>query len=152
MAKGDIVSVTTRPENADETKLREWFDKQNGVIMDNLEAGARQVIQLVTAFYTVLFGVIGLGKDKFGLSVTRPEIIFLGGATILLLLAALIAALVVVSPFGYRYREASVTDQKATYAAIVARKSTGFTVSGICFGLGLAVLALLVLVMLTARP
>ena len=135
MAKGDIVSVTTRPETEDESKLREWFDKQDGVVMDNLEAGARQVIQLVTAFYTVIFGIISLGKDKFEVSVNRPEVILLGGGAILLLLGALIAALVVVSPFGYRYREASVTDQKATYAAIVARKSIGFTVSGLFFGL-----------------
>jgi hypothetical protein len=151
MAKGDIISVETRSETEDETRLREWFDKQEGVIMDNLEAGARQVIQLVTAFYTVLFGVIALGKDKFEVSVKRPEVILLGGAAILLLLGALIAALAVVSPFGYRYREASVTDQKKTYAAIVARKSTGFTISGIFFGLGLAAFAALIVVMLFLR-
>jgi hypothetical protein len=151
MAKGDIVSVTTRPETEDESKLREWFDKQDGVVMDNLEAGARQVIQLVTAFYTVIFGIIALGKDKFEVSVKRPEVIILGGGAILLLLGALIAALVVVSPFGYRYREASVTDQKATYAAIVARKSIGFTVSGFFFGLGLAAFAALIVIMLFLR-
>jgi len=151
MAKGDIISVTTRAETADEAKLREWFDKQNGVIMDNLEAGARQVIQLVTAFYTVIFGIISLGKDKFEPSLNQPAVVLLGGAAILLLLAALIAALVVVSPFAYRYREASVTDQKKTYSAIVARKSVGFTVSGVAFGLGLAAFAALIVVMLAAR-
>jgi hypothetical protein len=151
MAKGDIISVTTRPETEDETSLREWFDKQEGVVMDNLEAGARQVIQLVTALYTVIFGIISLGQEKFEASLNRPEVTILGGMAILLLLGALIAALVVVSPFGYRYREASVTDQKATYAAIVARKSAGFTVSGIFFGLGLAAFAALIGVMLFLR-
>jgi len=151
MAKGDIVSVRMRRETDDEAALRAWFDKQEVEAVGNLEAGARQIIQLVTAFYGVIFGVVSLGKDKFEASLRLPEVIVLGGIAILALLLALIAGLVVVAPLPYRYRDASLSDQIAVYQEMLAGKSTSLLISAIAFGVGLAAFAALILVMLFGR-
>ena len=151
MAKGDIVSVRMRRETDDEAALRAWFDKQEVEAVGNLEAGARQIIQLVTAFYGVIFGVVSLGKDKFEASLRLPEVIALGAIAILALLLALIAGLVVVAPIPYRYRDASLSDQIAVYQEMLAGKSTSLLISAIAFGVGLAAFAALILVMLFGR-
>jgi Flp pilus assembly protein protease CpaA len=151
MAKGEIVSVKIRPETEDEAALRSWFDKQEADTVSNLEAGARQIIQLVTAFYGVIFGVVALGKDKFEASLHLPAVIAFGAVAILALLAALIAGLVVVAPLPYRYRSASLLDQKAVYAKMLGRKSTSLLISAIAFGLGLAAFASLIVAMLYHR-
>jgi hypothetical protein len=151
MAKGDIVSVKIRPETEDEAALRAWFDKQEVEAVGNLEAGARQIIQLVTAFYGVIFGVVALGKDKFEASLRLPGVIVPAGIAILALLVALIAGLVVVAPLPYRYRDASVSDQKAVFKELLAGKSTSLLIAAIAFGAGLAAFAVLILVMLFHR-
>jgi hypothetical protein len=151
MAKGDIVSVSIRKETEEETELRTWFDKQEAETINNLEAGARQVIQLVTAFYGVLFGVVALGKDKIEASLHVPIVILCAGVAILAMLGALIAALVVVLPAGYRYRPASLSDQRMVYQKILLRKWRGLTATIIAFGLGLAAFAALIATMLIYR-
>jgi hypothetical protein len=151
MAKGDILSVTLRTLTAEEIRLTEWFEKQEASAAGNLEKGGRQIIGLVTALYGVLFGVLALGQEKFEASLGAPAAQILGAAAVILLLLALVAALVVVLPFGYRYRQASLSDRKRIYGEIIARKSTGLTVAAVLFCLGLATFAGLIAVMLLAR-
>lgn len=151
MGKGDIVSVKIRQETEEEAELRAWFDQQEAETINNLEAGARQVIQLVTAFYGVIFGVVALGKDKFEASLHVPVVVVSGAVAILAMLGALIAALAVVLPAGYRYRPASLSDQRVVYRKILLRKWRGLTAAIIAFGLGLGAFAALIVAMLAYR-
>ncbi len=144
MAKGDIVSVTSRPLTDEEADLVAWFEKQEAESVTNLEAGARQIISLITAFYGLIFGVLAFGKEKFEASLSNPEIIIPGWLSVGLLLLALGAALVVVSPKAYLYREASLDDMRATYHRLLARKSSWFQAAVILFGLGLTAFAALI--------
>ena len=151
MAKGDIVSVTSRPLTDEEKDLVTWFETQEAESINNLEAGARQIVSLITAFYGLIFGVIALGSDKFEASLRLPWVISLGGVTIGLLLLALGAALVVVAPKRYAYREASLDDRRATYHKILAYKSNWLLAATILFGLGLTAFAGLIISLLLAR-
>jgi hypothetical protein len=151
MAKGDIVRVSFRKETPAESSLADWFEKQTAGDMDALETGARQVLQLVTAFYSVIFGAVALGQQTFAASLKMPLVIGLGVGAILAMLAALVAALIVVMPFGARYRPASLTDQKNVYRGMLARKAIALTVAGVTFGVGLAAFAGLTVAMLYYR-
>lgn len=151
MAKGDIVSVTSRPLSDPEKDLVDWFEKQESESVSNLEAGARQIISLITAFYGLIFGVISLGSEKFEASLRSPWVIGLGVTAVALLLLALGASLVVVAPRRYAYREASLDDMRATYQQIVARKSRWLLRTTVLFALGLATFAGLIVVMFLGR-
>jgi len=151
MAKGDIVSVTSRPLRDEEKDTVDWFEAQEAESVNNLEAGARQIIGLVTAFYGVIFGVIGLGSDKFEASLRLPWVIGLGGASVGLLLLALGAALAAAAPRRYSYREASLDDMRTVYQRILAFKSNWLRAATVLFGLGLAAFAGLIVSLLLAR-
>ena len=151
MAKGDIVSVTSRLLTDEEKDLAAWFEKQEADSVGNLEAGARQIIALITAFYGLVFGVISLGSDKLEASLRSGWVISFGGAAVGILLAALGAALFAVAPRRYAYREASLVDRRAAYKKIVARKSKSLLWANILFGRGLAAFAALIISMLLAR-
>ncbi len=150
MAKGDIVSTTSRPLTDEEQDLTSWFEKQEAESISNLEAGARQIISLITAFYGLIFGVIALGQDKFENTLQSPWVIGLGSAAVVVLLLALGAALLGVAPRRYRYRKASLDDMRAAYDKILARKSGSLLWANILFGLGLVVFAALIITMLAA--
>ena len=68
-----------------------------------------------------------------------------------LFVAALGAALAVVLPRRYEYREASLDDMQATFHKIAGHKSDWLRVALLCFGLGLAAFAALILNILVAR-
>lgn len=151
MAKGDVVSVKVREESPQEVALAAWFTEQESKSVDNLEAAARQLIQLVTAFYGVLFGIISLGSDSVEASLSAPVVLFFGALSILALLAALLASLVVIAPLPYRYRTASLTDQKAAFETMLSRKANGLLLATVSFGLGLVAFVALIFVMLYLR-
>jgi hypothetical protein len=151
MAKGDIISVTSRPLTDEEQDVVTKFEELETETLDNLEAGARQIISLVTAFYGLIFGAIALGQDKFEATLRLPWIVGFGSTAIVLLLLALGTALVVVIPQRYDYRESRLDDIKAAYRKMLARKSAWLRSSTILFGLGLATFAILIISMLTAR-
>ncbi len=151
MPDGEVVSVTGRVETPEEAFLREWFAKQQAAAIDNVEAGARQIVTLVMAFYTAIFGILSLGRTGIEASLAQRSVIVLGGAVVFCLLIALVAALVAILPWAYRVRDASVTDQETVYATMLGRKSGGLTVAAVTFGLGLAAFAVLILVMLANR-
>ena len=143
--------VKIRPERPEETALAAWFQEQEQATLGHIEAGARQIIQLVTVFYGVIFGIISLGKEQIAVSLRSPLVIILSGAAIFSLLLALIFALVVVTPLPIRYRPASLSDQKAAYQAMLTRKAAGLRVATITFGLGLAAFAWLIFDLLYRR-
>jgi uncharacterized membrane protein len=151
MAKDDIVSIKYRLPMDEESDVAAWFEKQENESVSNIEAGARQIISLITAFYGLIFGVLAFGADKFEASLKLPWVMGLGALAIVLLLAALGAALAVVIPRRYEYREASLDDLQATYHKIAGHKSDWLRVALLCFGLGLAAFAALILSILVAR-
>src|SRR5688500_2432251 len=75
MTKGDVVAVEQRSATKEEAALVEWFDKQKAGQVETLEAAARQIIQLVSALFGLLFGVLSLGRDKLEASLTSPLVI-----------------------------------------------------------------------------
>jgi len=151
MPSGDIVSVTQRPLSDEESDLLAWFEDQERKSVDNVEAGARQLISLISAFYGLVFGVVSLGKDKMEASLSQPGTLVLGGAAILLLFLALIAALAVVWPRRYRYRDASLSDMRAVFEAMLARKSNWLGWALLAFGSALAAFGGMIFLLLLYR-
>lgn len=143
--------VETRRETAEEKALRAWFAAQETARMENLEAGARQIMQLVTAFYGLVFGVVALGSDSLPASLRTPPALILSLGSILSLFVALAAALAVIYPAEQRYRPASLSDQKRVYENLIKRKQQGLIAATLAFGLGLFMFALLIGIMLLAR-
>jgi hypothetical protein len=137
-------SIEIRPETPEEASLRVWFEEQEKASISNLEAAARQIIQLVTAFYGVVFGVVSLGADSIGVSLRSPLAVSLSAVSIFSLLGALITALLVVIPWAYTYRLTSLTDKKAVYQQIIARKSSNLRLAALAFGLGIFAFAWLI--------
>ncbi|MCB9077123.1 MAG: hypothetical protein H6631_06000 [Anaerolineaceae bacterium] len=151
MAKGDIVSAASRPLTDEEADLIAIIEAMELKALDHLEAGARQIISLVTAFYGVLFGVLSLGSPNFAASLRQPGIVWAGVAAVLLLLGALGAALVVVLPRAYHYGDRRLDQQKAAYQAMLAYKSNWLQWAILAFGLGLAAFATLIGLLLVGR-
>jgi hypothetical protein len=151
MAKGDIVSVKSRAPTDTEQDVITWFEEQEGKSIENLESGARQIITLTTTFYGFLFGIIALGKDSFETSLNSAWVIIPVWLAVGLLLGGLIAALGVVMPRRYTYRDASFDDMKKVYSQITATKTRWMQAAFGLFGTGLAVFALLILLLLMAR-
>ena len=60
-------------------------------------------------------------------------------------------ALIVVMPRGYTYRETSLDDMRAVYRKIIRRKSFWLRAAMLCFGLGVAAFAILILTVSLAR-
>jgi hypothetical protein len=105
----------------------------------------------VTTFYGLIFGVLALSQDTFVATLRLPWVIIFGSLAVVLLLLALGAALMVVIPLGYDYREARLDDIKAVYGKMLARKSIWLQTSLGLFGLGLVAFAVLIISLLTAR-
>jgi len=151
MAKDDIVSVTIRPPSDDEQDVITRVEEQESQSIDNLEAGARQIITLTTTFFGFLFGVIALGSDKFEASLNTTWVAVLGWFAVGLLLAGLLAALMVVWPHRYTYQENRLDQMKTVYRHIIATKTWWLQWALGLFGAGLVAFAGLILLMLMAR-
>jgi p-aminobenzoyl-glutamate transporter AbgT len=148
----DISVGEPRLETSQEEALRLWFEEQEKAGLSNLEAGARQIIQLVTAFYGVIFGALSLGGDSLEASLHYRWVIIPGMAAVLALLGAMIAALVVVLPlFSYRYNPHKPAEQQAAYRKMVSLKSRGLRLAVVAFGIGLVAFAWLIISMLYYR-
>ncbi len=142
----------SRLESQEEAALRVWFEEQEKKSIDNLEAGARQIISLVTAFYSLIFGVLALGADKLEASLHYRWVIIPAMIAVLAMLGAVLAALLVVLPiFSYTYNPNKPAGQKKTFETMSRLKSTGLRLSVIAFGLGLLAFAWLIIMMLYNR-
>jgi cyanate permease len=149
MAEEEIVGVVVRDETEKERLLREKMSRWELSSPDRIESAARQIIGLVTALYTVLFGVLALAGDPLPVYLKLAAVRWLGALAALALGLALVAALIVVMPARYAYASASLTQQKQVFDRILRRKSGWLTAALVCFGFGLAAFgALLVRVML----
>lgn len=119
--------------------------------MNNLEAAARQLIQLVTAFYGVIFGIISLGSSEVAAALTQRSVTLWGALSILTLLVALIASLVVIAPLPSQYRPNSPSDRREAWERMVARKANSLLIATCAFGIGLVTFVGLIATLLYAR-
>lgn len=133
--KIEVESV--RLADDDDKRLAALFETFEQESLDNLEKAARELIQLVTAMLTVIFGILALGGKEAAPALSRPLPIVLAAASLLMLLVALIAALDVILPGVYRVRKASQSDRLAAYEAMLRRKSDGLRAAAVCFGVAL---------------
>lgn len=134
-----------RAETAAEARLREFFEAQEKENIATLEAGAQQIITLVSAFYGVIFGVLALGKDKMETSLQIRGVVLAGGTAVFALLVAIIAALVVVLPlWGYTADPRLPAEQLTEYRRLLARKVWGLRIAVSAFAVGMVAFAALI--------
>ena len=140
-----------RPETDREAALRQFFAEQEVKSVDNLEAGARQIIGLVTALLGLLFGVLALGDKEVAAGLQSPLVMVAGLLAVLLLLAAVLAALGVVLPARYSPRANVPADEEAAFASMLARKRARLDWAVVAFGGGLVAFAVMVGAMIWGR-
>jgi len=142
----------SRLETPEEARLREFFDEQEKKNIETLEAGARQIITLVSAFYGVIFGVLSFGHASVDPTLHLRPVLAAGGTAIFAMLIAIIAALVVVLPLWSYTADARLpAEQLSAYQRLLARKVRGLRISVIAFGVGIAAFAWLISAMLWYR-
>lgn len=124
-----------RPPTTEENALVEWFDKQASDPFPVLEEAARQIIQLVTALYAVVFGILAFASDPVPTYLAHGSVRGIGIVCVLGYLVALIAALIVVIPRGYRPGKANVSDRRAMFHSIIQRKAVALSIAVWAFGI-----------------
>lgn len=144
----EIRATRIRAPTPEEEALHNWFAEQEKDPSKNLEEGAKQIIQLVSTLYTVIFGIIAFAANPVPAYLAKPNVRALGATVVLAFLVALFAALVVVLPSAYRYARASQTQRQAVFDRMMRRKATGLRVALLAFGLGSLAFAGLFLVVL----
>ena len=122
------------PETEENRALREWFEQQVHNNMAQVEEGARQINQLVTAMFGVMFAVLAFGDSPDILQLFSVKV--LGSLAVGAYFFALLASLDVLYPWASRFEKNDLTDMRRTYDRILARKvrSLGIAMGG--FGVG----------------
>lgn len=151
MEPQEVIEVEGRPLLPDERKLLAFFDTLEQESLKHLEDAARQIIGLVTALLTLAAGLLALGGEPVTPLLATWPVLAAGGATLLLLLLALIASLDVVLPAAYRFRAASLADRRAAYEEMLARKANSLRAAVYFFGAAMLGLAALIGLLLWAR-
>ena len=148
MAKLRVVGI--REETPAEAAQRDWFEKQVLASPGNLEEAARLIIGLITGLLGALFGVLAITSENPPEYLALPAVRYVSVATVVAWLAALLAALAVVTPLRLVTRSASPEDQARAFEALLRGKATALYAAVIAFGLGIAGLSgVLVLALLS---
>lgn len=130
-------------ETAEQKALREWFEQQVDHNMGQIEEGARQINQLVTALFGVMFAVLAFGDSPSILQLLPVKV--LGSLAVFAYFFALLASLDVLYPWANAFRKGDLTDMRRTYDGILARKVRSLRVAMGGFGAGTICLGCLVL-------
>ena len=144
----EIRAVRQRAPTPEEETLHRWFEEQEKDPPKPLEEGAKQIISLVSALFSVVFGILALADNPLPVYLTQLPVRVLGAVAVLAYLVALLAALVVVLPGAYRHAAASQTQRLAAFRALMRRKVIGLRVALFAFALGSVAFAALFLVVL----
>ncbi len=130
-------------ETPQQRALREWFEQQVDNNMAQIEEGARQINQLVTAMFGVMFAVLAFGDSPDILQLLSVKV--LGSLAVFAYFVALLASLDVLYPWASSFRKGNLKDMRETYDSILARKvrSLGIAMGG--FGAGTVCVGVLVL-------
>ena len=151
MSPPKIVVESVRVETDADKRLAALFDKLEQESLDNLEKGARDLLQLVTALFGILFGILALGGDTVAAPLRLPGVILPAAISLLALLITLIAALDVIVPGPYRIRRQSLSDQAGAWERMLRRKRDGLRAAAVSFGIGLSAFATLIAALLYVR-
>lgn len=140
-----------RPLNDEEKILIQRFEKFEEEAPAKLDAGAQQIIQLVTGLLGLTLGALALGDAQFAAALTQPLAVGCAWLSVITLLVALLAAAWGQLPQEYLYRAASPGDKKACYVRMVQHKAVAMYVAFVAFGFGVVTFAGLVLSVLLGR-
>lgn len=140
-----------RPESDREAALRKFFAEQEVKSIDNLEAAARQIIQLVTALLGLLFGVLALSDGDAVAALKTPLVFWPGLLALGLTLIGLVCALAVIWPGLSTPRAHVPADEERAFAALLARKRDWLYRAVVAFGGGMLAFAVTVMVMMWLR-
>lgn len=151
MSPRKIVVESVRVESDEDKRLAALFDKFEQESLDNLEKGARDLIQLVTALFGVIFGILALGGEAAAAPLRLPLAIAPAAISLAALLLTLFAALDVIVPAAHRVRKLGHSDREQAYARMLQRKSEGLRAAAIFFAIGLSAFAALIGVLLYVR-
>lgn len=144
----EIRAVRQRPPTVEEEALHRWFEEQAEDPPRPLEEGARQIIGLVSALYSVIFGILALADTPLPAYLTWLPVRVLGAVVVLSYMVALLAALLVVVPGTYRYAAGSQTQREQAFRRLMQRKLIGLRVALVAFGTGSVAFAGLFLIVL----
>jgi hypothetical protein len=144
----EIRATRQRAPTPEEEALHRWFEEQQKDPPKPLEEGAKQIMTLVSALYTVIFGVLALAGDPVPAYLAYLHVRMLGAIVVIAYLIALLGALVVILPSEYRYAMASQTQRKQVFQQLMRRKVISLRVALIAFGVGSVAFAALFVVVL----
>ncbi len=151
MAAKKVSVVGTRLATPAESQLVARFAQWEAESLTNLESGARQIIQLVSALLGVMLGTLALGDEKFATALQIPLVIVLASLILFAWLVALLAALAVVIPSEFLTRRASLDDMHATYQTLLQQRNMRLSIAVVAFGSGIVAFGGLILTLLLTR-
>jgi hypothetical protein len=136
--------IVIRAEEPEETELRQKLEKLEQNKLENLEAGSKTLIQLVTGLYGLLFAVLAFGEN-LPVYLQSQVVQCVGTVSLMALLLSLVASLVAVFPWPYTYRDGYLSDMERVFKRMEKVKSVSLSAALICFLIGIIALAILVL-------
>lgn len=151
MATPKVSVVDVRLATPEENQLLARFAQWEAESLTNLESGARQIIQLVSALFGVMLGTLALGDEKFAAALQAPLVKWCAGLVLLAWLIALLTALAVVIPGEFRPRRASLDDMRITHSTLLQNKSQQLYCAVVAFGAGVVAFACLLFTLLLTR-
>ena len=134
------------PETQEERGLREWAEGQVQNNMAQLEEAARQLIQLVTALFGVLFAVLAISDGPEILQILPIKL--LGSLSVVGYFISLLAALYVIYPWENPFEEDNLTEIERLQQDLIDRKANALQNAFYTFVAATGCLALLILVAL----
>lgn len=137
--------LSIREENAQEKKLREWFETQSLESPKNLEEAARLLIGLVTGLLGTLFGVLTISADTLPAYLSLPAVKGFGVGAVGLWLLSLLCGLVVVTPRKWQSDAGRPDTQSRVFKEILMHKSWWLKASVILFGCAVVALGIVLI-------
>ncbi|HEU4325035.1 MAG TPA: hypothetical protein VFS21_17980 [Roseiflexaceae bacterium] len=144
----EVRATRTRAPTAEEEAQHQWFEEQQRDPTRNIEDAARQIIQVVSAFFAVIFAVLALAGNPRPDYLSDPLVRGAGAVIVVCELLALLFALVVVVPSAYRYAPASQTQRQTVYAEMLRRKVWALRLALGLFAVGSVAFAALFIMLL----
>ncbi|GAB4214511.1 MAG: hypothetical protein OHK0022_53140 [Roseiflexaceae bacterium] len=144
----EIRATRTRAPTAEEEAQHLWFEEQQRDPTRAIEEAARQIIQVVSTFFAVIFAVLALAGNPRPDYLAEPAVRYVGALIVASELLALLCALVVVVPSAYRYAPASQTQRQAVYDKLLRRKLLALRLALALFAVGSIAFAALFIMLL----
>ncbi len=149
MGSDEPLEVLGRPPTPDEEALVAHFAEMEKRSLEVLDAGARQIITLVTGLLGLFLGLLSLGDAPAYLA--YGEVRGLGLVIVVAYGAALGCALAAVLPRPYTFRRHSLTQMQDRWEAMQRTKARWLNRASWAFGAGTLLLILLLADLLLFR-